>query len=65
MNDVERVRQFARLRALCEGALELDPEERTAWLRRLAEGDAELFAQVEELLRRANETDDDLDLNGC
>jgi len=51
----ENVRRFARLRTLCEGALELPETQRTDWIGRMCEGDEELIAEVEELLRRVDE----------
>jgi len=51
----EDVRRFARLRTLCEGALELPEEQRSDWIARMCEGDEELIADVDELLRRIDE----------
>jgi hypothetical protein len=51
----ENVRRFARLRTLCEGALELPEIQRTDWIGRMCEGDEELIAEVDELLRRVDE----------
>src|SRR2546422_15426 len=42
--------RFQEVRALFESALEVDPDERSAWLRRRATGDTELTELVEELL---------------
>jgi len=51
----EEVRRFARLRTLCEGALELPEDQRPGWIGRMCEGDEELIAEVEEILRRVDE----------
>ena len=51
----EDLRRFTQVRTLCEGALELPRTERHDWLLRMCEGDAELYAEVEDLLRRVDE----------
>ncbi len=53
----ENIRRFSRLRTLCEGALELPEDQRGDWIRRMCEGDSELSAEVEEILRRVDEGD--------
>ena len=55
MTEFEHVRHFARIRTLCEGALELPEEQRAGWLGRMCEGDPELIAETEGLLRRIAE----------
>ncbi len=51
----DSIRRFTRLRTICEGALELPEVQRGDWVRHMCDGDAELFAEVQEILRRIDE----------
>ena len=52
MDDAEEVRRLARVRVLCEGALELDARERAGWLSRMCADEPELAREVRDLLER-------------
>src|SRR6266545_763195 len=43
--------RFREIRGLFEAALDVDQEERSAWVREACKGDAELYVRVEEMLR--------------
>ena len=51
----DNIRRFARLRTICEGAMELSEVQRDDWVRHMCDGDTELLAEVEEILRRIDE----------
>lgn len=51
----DSIRRFARLRTICEGALELPEVQRGDWVHHMCDGDTELLAEVEEILRRIDE----------